>query len=129
MKFSLQRAAAQYANVQVLANTGDDGLELEPIGVRTGRNGGYQAINLALHLGAARILLLGYDMKAKDLASSHWFGAHPDQQISPYPSFLPYFAALAPLVARLGVEVINCSRATALTMFPRMPIAAALEAR
>jgi len=33
-------------------------------------------VNLAVQLGAARILLLGYDMRAVD-GKTHWFGEHP----------------------------------------------------
>ena len=52
-----------HPQIHVLTNTGQRGLELDPSGLRHGSNAGYQAINLAVHLGAKRIVLLGYDMK------------------------------------------------------------------
>ena len=107
-----------WPDVQVLQHTGYTGLELEPTGLRTGRNSGYQAINLAVHLGAARILLLGYDMASNPGGSSHWFGEHPDRQPSPYAAMRESFDSLVEPLASVGVTVINCSRRTALTAFP-----------
>jgi len=126
LKFSLQPDAGQWPGVQVLRNTGEGGLELDPSGLRTGRNSGYQAINLAVHLGATRVLLLGYDMGPGPKGETHWFGDHPDRNVSPYTTFLARFEAIVEPLRQLGVEVINCSRRTALTVFPCQPLEEAL---
>jgi hypothetical protein len=110
-----------YPDVQVLNNTGITGLELEPTGLRTGLNSGYQAINLAVHLGAERILLLGYDL-SPDGTQTHWFGEHPDVQPSPYPQMRAAFDSLIEPLQSLRITVINCSRRTALTTFPCVPL-------
>jgi hypothetical protein len=107
-----------WPDVQVLQNTGPLGLELEPTGLRTGFNSGYQAINLAVHLGAARILLLGYDLSEGPGGRTHWHGDHPDRQPSPYWAMLSAFPSLVEPLAAIGVSVINCSRRTVLTTFP-----------
>jgi hypothetical protein len=122
LRYSLQAAAAAY-DVSVLENTGPRGIERAPTGLRTGDNGGYQALNLAVHLGATRIVLLGYDMQRTD-NKSHWFGEHPGGGQSPYGSFIAAFDALAASgeLAAVGVEVVNCSRQTALTCFPCRPL-------
>lgn len=128
LKFALETRAGQWPGVQLLQNTGREGIETDPTGVRTGQNSGYQAINLAVHLGARRIVLLGYDMQPAPDGRTHWFGRHPRalEQYSPYAQFIEaYHTAVAPLAA-LGVEVVNASRATALTMFPRLSIELAL---
>jgi hypothetical protein len=104
-----------------LRNTGAQGLELQPDGLRTGYNSGYQAINLAVHLGASRIVLLGYDM-----SGDHFFGSHPDKTKPPFAQCLQAFTTLPGPLADAGVEVINCSRQTALTCFPRRPLAEVL---
>jgi hypothetical protein len=130
LKFCLEPAAATWPGVQVLRNTGTDGLETtDPTGVRTGRNSGAAALNLAVQFGATRILLLGYDMDAPDESHSHFFGAHPLglRGGSPYALFREMFATMVAPLQALGVEVINCSRQTALTCFPRMPLAEALR--
>lgn len=126
LKFSIHPKAARFG-VQVLRNTGPDGLETDPSGLRTGSNSGYQAINLAVHLGAARILLLGYDMQRTG-GKSHWFGDHPyGLQSRPALSlFVRHFATLVPPLRALGIPVINCTRETALTCFPRHPLEDAL---
>jgi hypothetical protein len=101
-----------------------EGLCLAPDGIRTGRNSGFQAINLAVHTGIRRILLLGYDMRAVD-GKSHWFGEHPRPAgASIYEStFLPAFQSLIQPLEDLGVEVINCTPESALKVFPRRDLA------
>lgn len=126
MRFALTPHAARYPGVTVLKNTGETGLEREPHGLKTGKNSGYQAINLAMHLGASRVVLLGYDMTPKGRNGGHFFGAHPDQSLPPFGLCLQHFKTLAPLLAEAGVEVINCSRQTALTAFPQQPLEAVL---
>lgn len=126
LKFSLQKAAAVWPRVGVLKRTGDTGLERKPHALRTGRNSGYQAINLALHLGASRVLLLGYDMQRTN-GKSHWFGEHPNNQPPQVGSFRQHFTALVPHLKPFNLTVINCSRETALTCFPRQPIEEALR--
>lgn len=130
LKFGLQPLVAPAPwGVTVLQNTGDRGLELDPGGLRNGRNSGYAAVNLAVHLGAARILLLGYDLGHAPHGLKHWFGDHPDglRAMSPYQTFLVMFESIVEPLRQIGVEVINCSRQTALTVFPRVPLAEALS--
>lgn len=95
------------------------GLSFDPAYIHEGGNSGYQAINLAVHFGAKRILLLGYDMGGK-----HWFGDHPKSLPvkSNYQIFMDNFATLPNDLKAAGVEVINCSRKTALAVFPRSTI-------
>ena len=117
LKYSLQKASAKWSGVQVLNNTGSDGLERKRNGLRTGRNGGFQAMNLAVHLGAKSIVLLGYDMQRTD-GKEHWFGDHPNGQTSPLGSFRGMFDTIVEPLKDLGITVTNCSRHTALTSFP-----------
>lgn len=122
-KWSLDHSAwaayrDKYSDVQRLRNTGSAGLENDPTGLKNGRNSGYQAIGLAVHYGAARIVLLGYDMQARG-GKTHFFGEHPNRQVSPYAMFRRAFQALVKPLEKRNVELINCSRETTLTMFPR----------
>lgn len=128
-KYSLQKDARWHdPAIRVLENTGVEGLERTPTGLRNGRNGGYQAINLAVHFGASRILLLGYDMSQGPHREEHWHGEHPNRSRSPFDKFLRVFPSIVAPLQAVGVEVINCSRRTALTCFPRLPIDVALPA-
>lgn len=106
--------------VVVLKNTGDAGIEPLATGLRTGRNSGAAAINLAVHLGAKRVVLLGYDM-GRTNGKAHWFGEHPEKlrAASPFGTFIAMFERMVGPLEQLGVEVVNCSRTTALECFPR----------
>ena len=112
----------------VMRNTGPLGLELDPTGLRAGLNGGFQSINLAVHMGAKRIVLLGYDMAPNPHGPSHWFGEHPDKRPSPYADMREAFDSLVEPLAALGVSVVNCSRRTALRTFPIVALEDALLA-
>lgn len=111
--------------VEVLDNTGDTGIETQPTGLRTGRNSGYQAVNLAVHLGARRILLLGYDMKTSKDGRHHWHNDY--RSTSAYDHFCQSFETTVEPLRTLGIEVLNCTRDTALRCFPRVPLESALE--
>lgn len=126
LRYALELKAAPWATV--LKETGQLGLELDPGGLRTGKNSGYQAINLAVHLGARRIVLLGYDMRPVK-GRHHWFGPHPYRTTDPpYAAFLPCFATLVAPLRAAGVEVLNATPGSALDVFPRVSLAEALEA-
>ncbi len=124
LKYGLMAGVGQWPGVQRLKHTGADGLERHPAAIRHGSNSGYQAINLAMHFGAKRILLLGYDMGAT--GRKHFHGNHPDGSAPPFASCLRHFATLVSPLKAAGVEVINCTRKTALTVFPQMSIQQAL---
>lgn len=127
LKYALEPQPMPWPDVRVLKNTGHDGLELDPGGLRTGYNSGYQAVNLAVHFGAARIILLGFDMTVGPTGDQNWFGAHPNHLTgSPYPIFRQQFQTLIEPLKAAGVEVVNATRFTLLTAFPRVPLEEAL---
>ncbi len=126
VRFALQDRAETWA--PVLRNTGPIGLETDPSGLRTGKNSGYQAINLAYHLGARRVLLLGYDMRPDAKGRHHWFGGHPYATVDPpYKDFLELFPTLLEPLRAAGVEVVNCTQGSALTCFRMATLAEALS--
>jgi hypothetical protein len=90
------------------------GLCLEPDGIRTGRNSGHMALNIAVHTGAKRVLLLGYDLHGE-----HWFGKHPKDVGRPLDQWQIHFATLPPILKEIGVEVINVTPGSHLNCFPR----------
>lgn len=108
------------------------GLSDTPGLLHSGHNSGHQALDLAVQLGASRILLLGYDMQPRADGVRHWFGEHPAGLNRTDPNTFALwrvaFAQAAEDCRRRGVEVINCSRVTALDCFPRLPIEQALPA-
>jgi hypothetical protein len=119
LKYTLE---APYPGVVQLQNTGKAGLELDPSGLRTGHNSGYQAINLAVHLGATRIVLLGFDCWAAPDGRQNWFTTKRPHLNSPYPVFLQSFGTIVEPLKAAGVAVINCSRTTLLRAFPQQAL-------
>ena len=99
--------------------------------INQGGNSGYQAIGLAHQFGASRVLLLGYDMQRTG-GKSHWHGDHP-KPLGNVAKLLPgqwvkQMDRLALDAAACGLEIINCSRQTALSCFPRTTIKECLDA-
>lgn len=108
----------------MLRNSGQEGVSVDPESLRTGYNGGYQAMNLATLAGAARIVLLGYDCRAKDPQHSHFFGDHRDRtQMHVFSVMAKQFRMAAPILQKMGVEVINCTPGSALDCFRKQDIA------
>jgi hypothetical protein len=100
----------------------------DPKKLAHGGNGGYQAINLAALAGAARIVLLGYDLKDTG-GKPNWHAEHkvrrPERAMRGWPA---RFRELAAELKADGVEVINASEETVLDAFPRRPLAELLPA-
>lgn len=114
--------------VNRLHNSGATGIDRQPGCVRTGGNSGYQAIQVALHGGATRVLLCGFDMTGR--RGAHWHGSHPaglrGTQEETFEVWRRRFAAAAPLLEAAGLEVVNCTPGSALTCFRLEPLEEAL---
>lgn len=88
------------------------------------KNSGGGAINFAIFAGAKRVVLLGLDGQYASDGRRHWHEQDPRLgNAASLPRFVTYFPALAQEAKRQGVQILNASRQTALTCFPR----AALE--
>jgi hypothetical protein len=122
-KWSQDEAAASEFGLNHIPGENKQGLCTEPGRIHFGSNGGFQAINLAYHLGAKRIALLGYDMQYTN-GQSHWHGDHENGLNNPrnIKHWLPMMNRLARDCERVGMEVVNCSRSTALECFERSTI-------
>lgn len=92
------------------------GLSKKPGVIHQGMNTGYQAIGLAHLTEATRLVLLGFDMRG-----GHWHGAHAKPLSNPTPPMFELWLGLFPRLAQdlraAGVDVVNCTRSTALTAF------------
>jgi len=89
-------------------------------------NSGLRAIELALEMGADRVLLLGYDC---DLSRGvHWHGAHRTTK-NPTDKQVADWQGQFKRLQLGGAQVINCSRQTALRAFPCQDLHEALHGR
>lgn len=102
---------------------------------RTGGNSGHMAIQYAVDHGATNIALLGFDQQKTD-GKAHFHADHPRKAkdgsrtnmanaggVAAWPRLM---AKTAQDLKARGVEVVNLSRRTALTCFPRMSVEAFL---
>ena len=90
-----------------------------PTHVVSGGNSGYQAVHIAAHFGAARILLFGFDMREVNVAGvqrRHYFGNHPPPCNSKgkFERWIVNFKSLAPVLEKRGVALVNCTPGSAL---------------
>lgn len=110
------RTTLEYADVLSLELSVSAPFDPRPTHLVSGGNSGYQAIHLAAHFGAARILLCGFDMRAVD-GRKHWFGNHFPRgldTLQKYAVWIQNIERLAQHLLTLGVRVINCTPKSAL---------------
>lgn len=113
-------------SVRCMKNSGKHGFDHRQDTLRTHSNGGAQAVQVAAHAGAARILLLGFDMHGE-----HWHEPYPERFGNPNPErfarWIRRFRALALALKRMGVDVVNCTEGSALDSCRRLTIDQALD--
>ena len=126
LKYSLTNGV-QKMGVTLLQRGLESGLSRDPHVLHTGKNSGYSAINLAVHLGASRILLLGYDMQRGPNGEEHCHADHPSRSTPRYELFQSFFPSLVEPLREAGVSIVNCSRRTAIECFPRMDLEIAMR--
>lgn len=126
--WTTSRAAASIYKLNHIHGEGGGGLPRNPSSIRLGGNSGFQALGLALHFGARRVTLLGYDMQIPATGRTHWHGDHGVKLGNPMQekmlSWRRHFSELAGLVR---VPIVNATRETALKCFPRLDLAEALK--
>lgn len=96
------------------------GISRDPGQLSWNLSSGACAINLAVHFGVKRIVLLGFDMHKGPSGEKGWHTNRVvlDAKSNPYPSFLKPFPRIAADLAKLGVEVVNACPGSALTVWP-----------
>lgn len=104
----------------------------DPQKLSTGRNSGFQAMNLVMLAGAKIIPLLGFDAQAALDGKKHWHGDHPPRigasGANQYEYFRRAFSDAETEISRRGVVVYNCSPHSAINSFPKRSIEEVLGA-
>lgn len=102
------------------------GIDPRPTHVAWNNNSGSSAINLAVHLGAKRIILLGFDMKFGEYGQNNWHNDHPKprdpKNWDPYPKFLQPFPIIKQDAEKMGITILNATPGSALDIFPMVKI-------
>lgn len=136
-KYTWYKHIAEKFNIKYIKAIVKDGLSLDPRIIHINHGSGPMGINLALHLGVSKLLLVGHDMKfAEDYngrlrivgkTPRHFFGEYPselqhwpsvkiglskpgviDGLIEAYEKMVPYLTTM---------EVVNCTPNSALNIF------------
>jgi hypothetical protein len=104
-----------------------EGISLDPGALATGRNSGFQALNLAILAGAKTIILLGIDGQKAPDGKTHWHNGHPEPSPEAvYECYRRAFSAGERDIAATGTRVINASPNSAIG-FEKMALADALK--
>lgn len=123
-KGARQAAAIKYGLRQVPFRDGI-GLSFNVKHIHTGMCSGFMALNLAVLMGCSPIYLLGYDCRPSE-GKMHWFGDHPAPLSNklPFQHMIRSFEAAEKQLRRRKYpsRVINLSRQSALTCFPRSTV-------
>ena len=131
LKFALKPGSQYTRDIQVLRKGKPYGIEEDPQTLSHGFNSGYAAINLAYHLGAKRIILLGFDM-ANEGTETHFHDGYPTRPAGNHiyhDKFLPGFKQLNSEIKAKGVHVLNASSYSKLNVFTKITMEQALSFR
>jgi hypothetical protein len=124
-----KKGKEQMEGIKHLQKDGKHRLGLSPDKQKVGwnSNSGAAAINVAVHFGVKRIILLGFDMNLDDNGVSHWHGSHGAQndkkrKAPPFNRHLRGFPSIAKDAQALGVEIINANPNSAIDVFPKVAL-------
>lgn len=93
------------------------GLSSEPGVIHTGENSGFAALGLAITRGAARVALLGYDMRPQGGHFHAGYEWRTRYGVRHYRTWVRYFPSLADEARRRKVDVVNCNPNSAIKCF------------
>jgi hypothetical protein len=116
-KFTI-RQTLRRAEVFSLEQSPERVFDSRPTHLASGGNSGYQALHLAVHFGASRVLLCGFDMRDVDgRRRRHDDYPKPLDTAGRFTHWLAAFDRLAPVLRTRGVDVVNCTPGSALRCF------------
>ena len=112
-----QERVAGRRKLNLVGGHTSDTFSNDPAVVHYGSNSGFQAVNLALLKGAAKVILVGFDMRVVN-GLRHFFGDHPDplHNRADYRDFIAPFTRAA---KSCRVPVVNATPDSALDCFPK----------
>ena len=118
-----KREVGQLYGLNLIAGRDGQGFSSDPTVIHYGSNSGFQAVNLALIMGARYVVLVGFDMQG-----SHFFGNHPRglRNSTSYSNFIKAFERAARRMPP-GVKIVNATPNSALRCFPMVDLDDALE--
>ena len=106
------------------------GISGNPKMVSWNNNSGAAAINVAVHTGAKRIILLGFDMKLNGSNNQHWHDVYKRGVITgekrmrnlPFDRHRRGFPVIAQDAQKMGVEILNCNLDSRIECFSKVSL-------
>ncbi len=127
-KVTIAKCSKIGPEVEVYVNTGRNGIDFRPRCLRTGNNSAHAAANLAIHLGAKVIVLLGIDMQPGKDGLIHHHKGHPHPtRPDVYEKMLPYWYSVEEALRGKSIQIYNASPNSALKCFPEVTLDWAME--
>jgi hypothetical protein len=117
--------------VEFLERTGFEGIDYNDGCVRFGGNSGYTALNIAIHLGAKDIRILGMDLSMEDPKKPYFFVTDEKYSYQPHDiahlnHMTRYFHTFVEDM-KPDVKVTNYSMQSKITVFPKKELSEILE--
>lgn len=120
--YTISNKISNDERISVLINSGKTGFDTINGKLKHGGNSGYAAINLAYHLGAKRIILMGYDMK-KLKGKLHFHNGYISKQNElVYKRFVAPYELLSKMTTDLGLPIYNTSLESDLPYFQKVKL-------
>lgn len=114
--------------IQTICRGKPAGIETRPGFVSWNGNTGGSAINIAYHLGARKVVLIGFDMRRVN-GEPNWHTEHVEKTPGNRPNdeniydrYLDRFKSIAADARRLNMEIINTTKGTEINNFPIIPL-------
>lgn len=123
------RALAPYKDIKILKVEQRLGIDTRPGYVANWKHSGHGAINLAVNLGAKRIVLLGFDMRHDPERGHNWHEWSPKEPPKDVyeEGFVSVLESTVEPLEELGVEVVNATPRTNLDLWPTVTLREELE--
>ena len=130
----------KYEGLDYIEERWEDGLSTDPTYICAHHGTGPQLVNLALHYGCEKMILIGWDMRfpgkvdrykfkgkrhyfgEDKLTQKHWPMTGPDGECE---GLIREMETIKP--KDYGIEIVNCSPGSAMRCFPMIPLDEALE--
>lgn len=132
LKFGYARLIAdRYPDVKLvgIADAKCDRLLLDaPMAIGSGRNSGFQGMNLLAQFGVTRLIVIGLDATGGHFyGRNEWPNANNPNEQENFYLWRSAFEIAADQLATLGVDVVNCSQTSTLTCFRKATVAEVLK--
>jgi hypothetical protein len=90
----------------------------DPRYIATNKSSGAGAINVAYHLGAKEVVLLGFDMRRVGDRKNWCEDRNEITNPNPYPGMLPVFPKIKKVADQIGLKIVNATPGSKIECFP-----------